>query len=111
MDSSHRSCSFLCEAAYSQTAKDLPLQRREMLASRQSERNQRMFHRILVPLDGSKHAELAAPAAARLARASGGSIVLAHIVPAIAALESDQQIEVTMTQETRLVAHADTYLR
>lgn len=70
-----------------------------------------MFHRILVPLDGSKHAELAVPASARLARASGGSIVLAHVVPAIAALESDQQIEVTMTQGTRLVAHADTYLR
>jgi nucleotide-binding universal stress UspA family protein len=91
-----------------------------------------MFQRILVPLDGSKHAELAIPVAARLARASGGSIVLAHIVSAIATIESDQKREVTMTQDTasiqtaneavastlrvrqsersRLVAHADTYL-
>ena len=66
-----------------------------------------MFHRILVPLDGSRHAELAVPAAVRLVLASGGSIVFAHIVPAI---ESDQKIEVTMTQDTRLIAHADTYL-
>lgn len=35
-----------------------------------------MFQRILVPLDGSARAERAIPLAARLARASGGSITL-----------------------------------
>jgi nucleotide-binding universal stress UspA family protein len=38
-----------------------------------------MFRRILVPLDGSDRAEQAIPVAARIARASGGSIVLAQV--------------------------------
>src|SRR5436305_12699455 len=39
-----------------------------------------MFKRILVPLDGSGRAEQALPIAARLARASGGSIFLVRVV-------------------------------
>ncbi len=39
-----------------------------------------MFQRILVPLDGSARAERALPVAARLTRASGGSIVLLRAV-------------------------------
>ena len=39
-----------------------------------------MFKRIIVPLDGSTRAERAIPLAARIARASGGSIILLHIV-------------------------------
>src|SRR5438876_3747397 len=39
-----------------------------------------MFKRILVPLDGSGRAERALPIAARLARASGGSILLVRVV-------------------------------
>lgn len=39
-----------------------------------------MFKRILVPLDGSERAERALPIAARLARASGGSIFLVRVV-------------------------------
>ncbi len=39
-----------------------------------------MFQRILVPLDGSPRAEQALPVAARLARASGGTIVLLQVV-------------------------------
>jgi nucleotide-binding universal stress UspA family protein len=39
-----------------------------------------MFRRILVPLDGSELAERALPIAARLARASGGSIALLRVV-------------------------------
>lgn len=38
-----------------------------------------MFQRILIPLDGSARAEKAIPVAARLARASGGTILLAQI--------------------------------
>jgi len=39
-----------------------------------------MFQRILVPLDGSVRAEYALPIAARIARASGGSIHLLEVV-------------------------------
>ncbi len=39
-----------------------------------------MFQRILVPLDGSSRAEQALPVAARIARASKGSVLLLHIV-------------------------------
>ncbi|HLX40540.1 MAG TPA: universal stress protein [Ktedonobacteraceae bacterium] len=39
-----------------------------------------MFRRILVPLDGSKRAEKAIPVAARIARASGGTIVFVEVV-------------------------------
>jgi len=39
-----------------------------------------MFQRILVPLDGAARAEKAIPVAARLAKASGGSLVLLRVV-------------------------------
>jgi nucleotide-binding universal stress UspA family protein len=39
-----------------------------------------MFRRILVPLDGAARAEKAIPVAARLAKASGGSLVLLQVV-------------------------------
>ena len=39
-----------------------------------------MFKRILVPLDGSERAERAIPIAARLARASGGSVFLVRVL-------------------------------
>lgn len=39
-----------------------------------------MFQRILLPLDGSARAERAIPVAARLARASGGSLILVRVV-------------------------------
>lgn len=39
-----------------------------------------MFRRIVVPLDGSGRAERSLPIAARLARASGGSIFLVRVL-------------------------------
>lgn len=42
-----------------------------------------MFQRILVPLDGSKRAEQAIPIAAKIARSSGGSIILLRAVTAL----------------------------
>ena len=39
-----------------------------------------MLNRILVPLDGSHRAERAIPVAARLAHATGGSIILTQVV-------------------------------
>jgi nucleotide-binding universal stress UspA family protein len=41
-----------------------------------------MFHRILVPLDGSELAERALPLAARLSRAIGGTLILARVTEA-----------------------------
>jgi nucleotide-binding universal stress UspA family protein len=43
-----------------------------------------MFKRILVPLDGSVRAERALPVAARLAHASGGTVVLLQVVSPVA---------------------------
>jgi nucleotide-binding universal stress UspA family protein len=39
-----------------------------------------MFTRIVVPLDGTEHAERALPVAARVARATGGSLLLIRVV-------------------------------
>jgi nucleotide-binding universal stress UspA family protein len=39
-----------------------------------------MFQQILVPLDGSARAEQALPMATRLARASGGAVLLVQVV-------------------------------
>ncbi len=39
-----------------------------------------MFQRILVPLDGSLRAERALPVAARIARATGGSLLLVRVI-------------------------------
>jgi nucleotide-binding universal stress UspA family protein len=39
-----------------------------------------MFQRILVPLDGSEHAERAIPVAARIARATGGALIFINVV-------------------------------
>lgn len=41
------------------------------------------FQRILVPLDGSLRAERALPLAARIARASGGSLILLRVIEAM----------------------------
>jgi nucleotide-binding universal stress UspA family protein len=46
-----------------------------------------MFKRILVPLDGSVRAERALPVAARIARASGGTVVLVRAVSLPAGLD------------------------
>lgn len=68
-----------------------------------------MFQRILVPLDGSARAEEALPVAARIARASGGSVHLLQVVSppidyggglAAAPLLSEQVIESEMSTAT-----------
>src|SRR5260370_8445052 len=45
-----------------------------------TERSNTMYTRILVPLDGSTRAERAIPVAARIARTSGGAVVLVRAV-------------------------------
>jgi nucleotide-binding universal stress UspA family protein len=72
-----------------------------------------MFQHILVPLDGSARAERAIPVAARIARATGGSIVLLQVVApqneySIYSVQSTiitpEEVEVTRT-------HAADYLK
>jgi nucleotide-binding universal stress UspA family protein len=68
-----------------------------------------MFQHILVPLDGSPRAEQALPVAARIARATGGSVLLVQVISppidytgglAPVPLMNDQVIESEMTTAT-----------
>lgn len=68
-----------------------------------------MFERIGVPLDGSARAEQALPVAARLARASGGSVVLLRVVNPCSDLEpyypSDLEVVQAMVHDEKAAAH------
>jgi len=57
-----------------------------------------MFKRIVVPLDGSIRAEQAIPVAARIARASGGYVVLLRVVSAATEYWPNMVSEPTMRQ-------------
>ena len=68
-----------------------------------------MFERILVPLDGSARAERAIPVAARLARATSGSILLLQVVdrateneiyPVRMDIVTTQDVEANVTKAT-----------
>jgi len=71
-----------------------------------------MFQRILVPLDGSARAERALPVAARIARATGGSLVLLQVVPSQNeyTIYSVQPTIVTPEEVEVTRAHAADYL-
>lgn len=71
-----------------------------------------MFQRIIVPLDGSLRAERAIPVAARLARASGGSIILLRVVSRATEPWPNMVWQPTMeqaAQDAKLIG-AETYL-
>lgn len=72
-----------------------------------------MFKRILVPLDGSARAESALPVAARIARASGGGIVLVQVVNMLMEYGPYLGQAGIFTQETMEIEleAAETYLR
>jgi len=75
-----------------------------------------MFKRILVPLDGSELAERAIPVAARIARASGGTIVFVCVVlPPVEfgtySAEQEHVIELKPGAYERRLAEAESYLR
>lgn len=59
-----------------------------------------MFQRFFVPLDGSVRAEKAIPVAAKLARASGGTLVLARVIVPVAVEGSESNI---IANEARIV--------
>ncbi len=70
-----------------------------------------MFTRILVPLDGSELAEKALPLAEGIARASGGTVHLLHVVSRLPVLEASrasgfetaQTIEISLETARRQV--------
>ena len=74
-----------------------------------------MFKRILVPLDGSELAEQAIPVAARLARASGRTIVFVQVVlPPVEfgtySVEQEHVIDVKPSAYEKRLAEAESYL-
>src|SRR5260370_37327887 len=87
-------------------------ERTETQASPAFERRKYMFQRILVPLDGSPLAEQALPIAARIARATGGTVVLLHVAPLHVEYgpylaQAPSFSEVVLQEE---LAHAESYL-
>lgn len=71
-----------------------------------------MFQHILVPLDGSSRAERALPVAARVARASGGTLTLVHAVEGFQAAVSYGAMNPVSTPDAieRCLSSAKTYL-
>lgn len=72
-----------------------------------------MFERILVPLDGSKRSERAIPVAARIARATGGTIVFVEVVLPPVEFEiysGDRTIELKPSAFQRREEAASSYL-
>ena len=67
-----------------------------------------MFERIGVPLDGSPCAERALPVAARLARASAGTVVLLRVVDPRSGLKpyypSDLEVVQAMVHDEQIAA-------
>lgn len=73
-----------------------------------------MFQRILVPLDGSACAERALPVAARLARTSGGSIIMLRVVTSktdfLPSMGVVQPMQIAQTEMDTDFAQAELYL-
>ncbi len=71
-----------------------------------------MFQRILVPLDGSTRAESAVPVAARLAQASGGSVILLRVAVIHIEIVSEKKPAEIYSQEVfdQGIASAKRYL-
>jgi nucleotide-binding universal stress UspA family protein len=72
-----------------------------------------MFERIFVPLDGTEHAELALPVAARIAHATGGTLILVNVVlpPVEYGMSTvDQTIELYPKEQEARIERAFAYL-
>jgi nucleotide-binding universal stress UspA family protein len=70
-----------------------------------------MFKRILVPLDGSERAESALPVAARLARASGGSILLVQVVTIPVMYETTAAVTYSADVIEQEISETELYLK
>ncbi len=73
-----------------------------------------MFERILVPLDGSQRAEQAIPFAARIARATQGSLVFVRVIHpprSVGIYGSEPDVAVPSTPFEKHLAEASTYLQ
>lgn len=67
-----------------------------------------MFRHILVPLDGSTRAEQALPVAARIARATSGTVTLLRIVPDMEHADADSvPVPLDVTLEADIAAAKD----
>jgi len=71
-----------------------------------------MFQKILVPLDGSARAERAVPIAARIAQATGGTVVVLHVMHLLvgSAPSLVQAPALTETALNEALEHANAYL-
>lgn len=71
-----------------------------------------MFQYILVPLDGSTRAERAIPFAARLAQASGGSLIFARVIQKSSGFWASVAERTTLAQQVLVmdIAEAERYL-
>jgi nucleotide-binding universal stress UspA family protein len=67
-----------------------------------------MYKRILVPLDGSTRAESAVPIAARIAQASGGSVILLRVAAIPIEIETEKKPQVIYSQAAFDKSIADT---
>lgn len=72
-----------------------------------------MYHRIVVPLDGSSVAEKAVPYALELCRLSGGTLTLVRVVPSATqppALYSMTNVEAWLNRQRQMRVEAELYL-
>ena len=84
-----------------------------MDVGRESERSHIMFERILVPLDGTEHAERAVPVAARIAHAIHGTLmVMSVVLPPVAfgTYEVSRTVELHPTASQARQERASDYL-
>jgi nucleotide-binding universal stress UspA family protein len=70
-----------------------------------------MYKRILVPIDGSARAESALPVAARIARASGGTVVLVQAVAITVMYETSTAATYTQELIEAEIGDAEKYLK
>jgi nucleotide-binding universal stress UspA family protein len=69
------------------------------------------YRRLLVPLDGSCQAESVLPLAIRIARAHAAEIVLAHVVPGFAFLETNHPEQHASELRAELASHNERQAR
>ncbi|NQW18651.1 MAG: universal stress protein [Chloroflexi bacterium] len=82
----------------SNTTQDHPVSRESLVQESES-----LFHRILVPLDGTEHSERALPLATEFARRSGAELIVLNVTPDLA----DDQPTIDLSNDEEDHTHAD----